>query len=270
MTIGRTVIVALALVLTALASASVTAAPRDDCAVVKTVPVPPGGQDVVVPVIVRFMKNTDPSHARDPEERLSTDEIESFFGPRRTINTIWRRAGIVFALHRIERCPYAAGALGFDQGFKIPAPTTSQWEAFWRVNDLYNFGEFGLDVYVWWGIKYGLAFAAPHGGHGTGNKGAIWLGSDCLMGQTRSQCETLIAHETGHFLGLCHVCMFSDDPPPSQGPSALCHTCWRTAPECYAPRAPRNRLMRADASGTTLSQAEATCAVGKARERIQP
>lgn len=270
MTICRSVIVALVLALTAFSSVPATAAPRDDCDVVKTVPVQRDGQQVVVPVIVRFMKSKDPNFVRDPEERLSTDEVETFFDSRRTINTIWRRANVILAVHRIERCRYAADDLGFDPGFKIPSPMANDWEAFFRVNDLYNFGDFGLDVYIWWGIKFGMAFAAPHRVNGRERKGAVWFGSDCLMGQTRVQCETLIAHEAGHFLGLCHVCMFAEDAPPSRGPSALCHTCQSAVPNCNGPSAPRNRLMRADANGTTLSPAEKACALGKARERVQP
>ena len=270
MIIGPAVMVALVLALTALSSVPATAAPRDDCEVVKTVPVPGDGQHAVVPVIVRFMKNKNPNFARDPEEQLSIEEVESFFDSGGTINTIWRRANVSLALHRIERCPYAVHDLGFDQGFKIPSPKANDWAGFFRVNELYNFGDFGLDVYIWWGIKFGMAFAAPHRVDGMPRKGAVWLGSNCLNAQTVTQCETLIAHEAGHFFGLCHVCTITGDDPPSRGPSALCHTCQSAVPNCQGMAAPRNRLMRADANGTTLSRAEKACALGKARERVQP
>jgi hypothetical protein len=71
------------------------------------------------------------------------------------------------------------------------------------INGAYNSSAVsGVDVYVWWKLDRSSGYGAPHLQTGMASGlGAVWID-----GCAGVPCGHLVAHELGHFLGLCHTC----------------------------------------------------------------
>jgi hypothetical protein len=239
-----------------------------------TVP-PPRDVLITLPVVVHYMKSTDPRHApvndlqRVFSESVLVGLFESKTANRVTVNAIWRPAKIRLALHRAEQRDYNPADFEIPSSDKeeIPSPMAGQFggRLFNRVNGAFNAPDVpGLDLYLWMDIKAGLA------GYGASHRqsdhriGAAWVDKGCLSTLGR-RCAVLVAHEIGHFLGLCHSC------ESSLTDSGTCTVCLpsgtQVAPPCGQPK---NFLMRAFFDGTGLTGCEVGQARLKAAERLKP
>jgi hypothetical protein len=237
----------------------------------------PAAQDgeVVLPVIVHYMKSTDPRHGdNDVTAVFRQPLLRRYFSGRSFINgTVWRQADIRLFLHRIEVCRYDPAFTGQlpNQPEEIPSPSAGSDgpELFRRVNSAYNYQIVpGLDLYVWWEIG-GLVVghARPyHLSSGAATTGAVWVDTQCLnTPEMAARCERLIAHEAGHFLGLCHVCKVAGD---SESQCTACVPSFPQLPDCASSDAPRDSIMRSRYDGRTLNACEIGRAVGEARSRV--
>src|SRR4029077_3328940 len=84
---------------------------RDDrCAPLWVKPVPAAGEgEVVLPVIVHYMKSTGQNHrGNDIAKKFTQASLRQYFDQGQFINgTVWGQAKIRLFLHRIETCRYA-------------------------------------------------------------------------------------------------------------------------------------------------------------------
>ncbi len=231
--------------------------------------------DVAIPVTARWMKS--PHHTPDPtsnvETAFSKDVLQDLLAPDGTMNTIWRQqAGIFFFLYRLERCNYSLGDFlperrrDWENGLieYIPTPPRDCQSLFRRLNAAYNYRKVdglsdyrGLDLYLW----SQMGFADPLIGFGAKDRdvgpnsgeGAVWVSPGCFS----RDCGVVLAHEAGHFLGLCHACVTATTPPDERGWCGFCPNSWETSPppdeQPLAPCSPSqaNLLMRDDAEKVT-------------------
>jgi Metallo-peptidase family M12B Reprolysin-like len=228
---------------------------------------------LTLPVVVHYMKSTDPRHApaNDLRQVFSEDVLTNLFDAKDstavTVNTIWRQAKIRLALHRAEECDYNPADFEIVSGDKelTPSPMAGSFgpRMFNAISRTFNAPDVpGLDLYLWMDIKAGLV------GYGASHRasdhriGAAWVDKGCVT-TLGPRCPVLVAHEIGHFLGLCHSCenTFTD--------SGTCTVCLpegtAAAPACGDPE---NFLMRAWFDGTGLTKCEIGQARRKAAERL--
>jgi hypothetical protein len=211
---------------------------------------------IAVPVIGHFMQRQDPDASdvegeemekTDVEKIFSTGKLQKLLAPDGRINTIWKQAGIFFFLYRLERCVYSLQDFFPGESNEsvegIPYPLNDCQRLFRRINRAYNFSQIhGLDFYIWWKIWGTTGYAAQHRKDGPSpGPGAIWVDTDC----PDQDCGLILAHEAGHFLGLCHICVTEATPLNERGQCGFCPN----IRECS--RAQRDLLMRDDALDRT-------------------
>lgn len=183
-------------------------------------PRPPASRDrqlksVSLPVVVHYMRT---GSGRDAEGQFTPQMLVELFGASGTVNAIWRQASVRLYLHGFERCDIRFEDFGLEENANAevdsPARSAEGKERFRRINQRYNTPGFrGVDLYVWPGIT-------SEGGYGDRwldakerlRAGAAWIDTDCVDNNPRD-CDLLLAHEIGHFLGLCHSCTLGDPIP---------------------------------------------------------
>lgn len=229
---------------------------------------PPPGATITVPVHVHYMKSTEPRHASANDLRRVFPErfIDTLFGdsPRDTVNVIFRQAKIRLRLYHVEECEYDPAAFDVEIGARedMPSPMSGDFgrRVFNRVNATFNAtAPPGVDVYLWMDVRAGLVgFGASHRRSAPRRVGAVWVDRGCLETLSPARCTVLVAHEIGHFLGLCHSC---ETAMTNSGSCAVCLPPGAvTAPAC-GPR--ENLLMRPWFDGLGLTP----CEIGQARLR---
>lgn len=189
-----------------------------------------------IPVMVTYMKNS----------RRASDDVETKLGKRRLrdgfardgeFNSIWGPKGIELALIGFRACSYTLGG-DSERNLATPRPSVPKPDAafepvFMRVlrdhntrtikRDGREIAFHGLDLYLWWDIAGSPGFGVRPRfgreeealGRGTaeppsGRPGAVWMDKECV--EQRS-CPGILAHEVGHFLGLCHCCHLATEEP---------------------------------------------------------
>lgn len=175
----------------------------------------PGLRPVSLPVVVHYMRMAGSSH--EAETRLRPEMLIEFFGESATINAIWRQAGVRLYLHGFERCAFRFADFGLDENangeIDSPARSAEGKLRFRRINERFNAPDVrGVDLYVWSGINQDGGYGDRWLDTGTLRAGAAWIDTDCLENQ-RVDCDLLLAHEIGHFLGLCHSCTIGQPLP---------------------------------------------------------
>jgi len=261
---------ALGLALLALVAGAPARAAAEPCEVVHEAPLPASASgELVLPVVVHYMKSSEAAHdEHDVEDVFPRERLERYFRRTGTINRIWAQAGITLVLHRLERCLYRpADYPGAGPEERIDPFGAPGLRNFLAVVERYNFRPArGVDLYFWWAIKGYEGYSRPYTlSDGTRTTGAVWVDRRCVT-RAAAACPRLIAHEIGHFLGLCHVCRL---PGEARTGCTACVGPWDRLPLCGAAAAPRARLMRSDFNGHTLDACETARAGAQARERVQ-
>ena len=227
--------------------------------------------EIVLPVIVHHMKST--KHSNKIWNVFTERIVTAYFRGEGTIRTIWRPAGVQLFLHRIERCQYDPVTMtgqSRNQPEELPDPTAGADgpTMFRRVGDFYNYDRVrGLDLYLWWEIggRF-IGYARPYElSDGTRTTGGVWVDRQCVQSEEAApKCERLIAHEIGHFLGLCHRCRVTGDA------ATPCTACvGHRIPDCSSRRAEPLFIMRSRFDGTKLDGCEIERATAQARDRIK-
>lgn len=244
------------------------------------VPGPAGvGPRITVPVSVHFMKTTDRRFAgqNDLPQVFGPSVIAGLFAPAGSsptgVNAIWLQANLQLTLHRVEECDY--DPITFEgeapRRDQIPSPMAGIFgeQLFTKINSAFNLpGARSLDLYLWMDIKGGLTgYGASHRASGPERVGAVWVDRSCVTSLGPARCTRLVAHEIGHFLGLCHSC----DTPLTR-PGSPCTVCLpgETTPTPSCGETPPDFLMRATYEGTALTECEITQARTRADERVNP
>lgn len=236
---------------------------------------------IAVPVIVHVMARRGSGF--DPGLFMRPAALDDLFAAEGELNRIWDAAGLVFFLAGADRCAYAVRDLIPEEPEPavdgIPSPAGDCRALYRRLNRVYNvtlnevYGRpadagsvYGADLYLWMRIGLGPAeslfgYAAQHRPDGPNpGPGAIWINA-ALCRAAEAGCAARVAHEVGHFLGLCHVCVTDATTPVAE--RGLCGFC--TEVRTCAPRQ-AGLLMRDDAAGTRLTPAEIRGARRKALE----
>jgi hypothetical protein len=172
---------------------------------------------LVLPVAVHRMKSRLAQFVSNkPEDNVGPEGLRELFNVRgqdRSVNRIWAPAGIVFVLYRVEDCEYSLVDFAADQAEAdrasrateevMPSPVDDCQARFRWINGAYNSSVVrGVDVYVWWKLDRSSGYGAPHlQAQMASGLGAVWID-----GCAGVPCGHLLAHELGHFLGLCHTC----------------------------------------------------------------
>jgi hypothetical protein len=226
--------------------------------------------EIVLPVIVHYMKST--LHKNEVWKTFTQRTVTGYFKQNGTIDKIWRQAGIRLFLHRIEHCAYDPVAMTGQvrgQPEEVPDPVNSQPALFDRVVQFYNHRAVpGLDLYLWWelgGLVVG--YSVPyHLSDGSTRTGAVWVDTQCVRTrEMAARCERLVAHEIGHFLGLCHRCRVDRDPVTG---CTSCSGPQDRIPNCASRDAP-DSIMRSRFDGTKLDTCEIRRSTGEAQDRIR-
>jgi hypothetical protein len=182
-----------------------------------------------IPTIVHLMIVDDPRFRENNTEVKETEELlPRLLAPadhERSVNAIWKVAGLHFTLVHTKSVPYTLQDIGLteqdvrEEGNEVPGtcdPTRERDRQIFRAIQQ-KFGTqklgtkpfLGLQVFIWARIDVGGGCAMSDPG---GTVGAVWLEAPSLHDPTGFR---LMAHEIGHFLTLRHV----DSPP--DGPKLL-------------------------------------------------
>ena len=199
---------------------------------------------ITIPVVAHRMKNRQSSNdvrTVFPIKASGTaTHLEDYFtlsGKRVGMNAPWTPAGILFFLLRVEDCEYSLDEFP-DRMVKesgtqesqpdkevVPWPLSDCQARFRLINAAYNSPEVrGLDIYLWWRMDRAAGYAAAHRTDGPSpGAGAIWLDQTCSTDALSTPCGRLLAHEAGHFLGLCHICVTREvTDPEDRGRCGFC------------------------------------------------
>ncbi len=232
---GATVLAAVWCV--ALASGAATAASRP-CQVMEVAgfaapaaaPGAPAASDptlvpVSVPVVVHFMRLS--GSLNDVSTKITPQMLIEHFGESGTLNAIWSQAAVRLYVQRFELCTFTADAMPIagvaHEEIASPARSAAARQRFRQIANDYNAPDVrGVDLYVWWGIQRDGGYADRWLDAGTLRAGAAWIDPDCRTGSI-PYCDLILAHEIGHFFGLCHGCTIGQAIPGV--------TCVRCLPE---------------------------------------
>lgn len=230
---------------------------------------------IVVPLTAHFM--TQRGGALDPQVIMPIDALTAMFAPAGDFNRIWERAGLLFVVARSEACTYSVRDFLPERSEPepdgVPAPGGDCRALFRRINAVYDSPidprvpadggpAYGADLYLWikvgWDdssklFGYGVQHRADGPNHGLG---ALWVNAARCRVEGPG-CGSRLAHEIGHFLGLCHSCFTEVTLPSERGACGFC----TSVPACTAGQ--RDLLMRDDAAGEQLTTGE----VGQARQK---
>jgi hypothetical protein len=229
---------------------------------------------IAIPVTAHFM--TRRGSPVDPAQFVTPEGLGALFAPDGPLNRIWHGAGLLFVVAGAEACTYSIADFLPEQPPEqdgIPAPTGDCRSLFRRINLVHDSPlgaagadpAYGADLYLWMRIGRTdadnlFAYAAQHRADGPNpGPGAAWVNAArCLI--AGAACGRLLAHELGHFLGLCHACLTELTPPGERGACGFC----TNVPACGAGES--NLLMRDDAAGDVLTAGEVARARQKALE----
>ena len=215
-------------------SPTATPAITATCTVTDEFPLPTSPE--AVPVMVTYMRNSR-RPGDDVETKLGKKRLRDGFVRDGEFNSIWGPKGIELALIGFRACSYSLGG-DFEPDPRNPRPDVPKPDAafesvFLRVLRDHNtrtikrggreIGFHGLDLYLWWDIAGSPGFGVrPRFGReeevlGRGNAeplfgrpGAIWMDKECVE---QRRCPAVLAHEVGHFFGLCHCCHDAAEDP---------------------------------------------------------
>jgi hypothetical protein len=233
---------------------------------------------IAIPVTAHFM--TRRGSTFDPQTFVSLTRLQELFTADGPLNVIWGRAGLLFVVARVEACTHAVDDFLPERPVEregVPAPSGDCRSLFRRINAVHDSPlamatpgaadaepAFGADLYLWMAVGWNqsdklFGYGAQHRADGPNpGLGAVWMSAvSCLT--AGAGCGPRLAHELGHFLGLCHVCLTEAVTPPSE--RGWCGFC-TNVPVCTAGQS--NLLMRDDAAGERLTPDEVMRARQKA------
>jgi hypothetical protein len=228
---------------------------------------------IAIPVTAHFM--TRRGSGFDPQTFVPLARLRELFAADGSLNGIWGRAGLVFVVSRVEACTYAVDDFLPERSVEregVPAPSEDCRALFRRINAVHDVPlavaepAFGADLYLWMAVGWNesdklFGYGAQHRVDGPNRGlGAVWM-SAVSCRTAGAGCGHRLAHELGHFLGLCHVCLTEAVTPPSE--RGWCGFC-TNVPVCTAGQS--NLLMRDDAAGERLTPDEVARARQKAAE----
>lgn len=204
------------------------------CTVTDEFPLP--GNPGTVPVMVTYMKNSR-RPGDDVETKLSKNRVRDGFARDGEFNIIWHPDGIELALIGFRVCSYTLHG-DFESNpprEDVPRPDVEGAfdGVFLRVlydhntrtinRDAREVDFRGLDLYLWWdiagypgfGVRPRFGRSEEVSGRGSDEPllrrpGAVWMDKDCVE---KRRCAGVLAHEVGHFFGLCHCCHEATEEP---------------------------------------------------------
>ena len=235
---------------------------------------------IAIPVTAHFM--TRRGSTFDPQTFVPPAKLQELFAADGPLNTIWERAGLLFVVARAEACTHAIPDFLPERPADrdgVPAPSEDCRSLFRRINTVHNMSiggatpsvadapaAYGADLYLWMAVGWNdtdklFGYGARHREDGPNpGLGAVWMSAvHCLT--AGAGCGQRLAHELGHFLGLCHVCLTEAVTPPTE--RGWCGFCPNVR-TCVTGQS--NLLMRDDAAGDRLTPGEVARARQKAIE----